>query len=57
MKVSPQAASMIRVPLAKGAYLLLSWPEYEKALHRGKMERRRLNYEKRELRLAERGDR
>lgn len=38
---------LVRVDLAKNCYLLLTWPEYERGLLRGKAERRRESNEKR----------
>lgn len=47
---------MIKVDLGRSCFLLLTAGEYERGLHRGKAARRKENYRRRELRLAERGD-
>lgn len=47
MKIPPEDTQWVRVPLAKGCYLLLLRTEYERALGRAKAERRRLANERR----------
>ena len=43
----PAAGELIRVPLAKSCYLLLTHEEYRRGIARGKTERRRLANEAR----------
>lgn len=47
MKIPQNDNRLIRIPLPKGCYLLLTWAEYERALLRAKAERRRERNEKR----------
>jgi hypothetical protein len=44
----PSQPQLIRVDLPKRCYLLLTWEEYQRGIRRGKAQRRRQAYEKRQ---------